>query len=88
LPGDQLEAERRAARLAELAQMGMDEMRALLDELMPSESPTSSGSSANPAQLHVLASALLEQHGLATGATRLLSVMVPVHLRLHLDFEE
>lgn len=36
--------------------------------------------------LHALASALLVQHGLATAMTRLLPVMVPGNLALHLAF--
>jgi signal transduction histidine kinase len=37
--------------------------------------------------LQVLAGALLEQHGLETAVTRLLPVMVPGTLGLHLDFQ-
>jgi two-component system NarL family sensor kinase len=80
---DPLDGERRAARMAELAQMAFAEMRALLHELMPGEAP---GGSRGAAPLYVLAGALLEQYGLATAVTRLLSVMVPGNLALHLDF--
>ncbi len=82
---DPRDGERRAARLGELAQMGFGEMRALLEELTPGE--TSSGNERNPAPLHVLAGALLTQHGLATAVTRLLPLMVPGNLSLHLDFD-
>jgi two-component system, NarL family, sensor kinase len=80
-PGD---GERRAERLGELAQMAFAEMRALLQELTPGEAPAGAARSAAP--LHILAGALLEQHGLATAVTRLLPVMVPGDLSLHLDF--
>ena len=79
---DPLDGERRAARMAELAQMAFGEMRALLREL---ETPAGIPQSAAP--LHVLAGALLEQHGLATAVTRLLPVMVPGNLALRLDVD-
>jgi two-component system, NarL family, sensor kinase len=82
---DPCDGERRAARLAQLAQMAFDEMRALLDELTPGEASASADRSAGP--LQVLAGALLEQHDLATAVTRLLPVMVPGRLALHLDFD-
>jgi signal transduction histidine kinase len=86
---DPVDGEHRATRLAELAQMAFDEMRALLDELIPGGEPStvSSADAANAAPLHVLASALLDWHGLATSVTRLLSMMVPHDLALHLDFD-
>jgi signal transduction histidine kinase len=91
---DPLDGERRAERLGELAQMAFGEMRALLRELMPGdglpdEEPSADGSkdvARSAAQLQVLAGALLEQHGLETAVTRLLPVMVPGNLGLHLDF--
>jgi signal transduction histidine kinase len=82
---DPLDGERRAARLGELAQMAFAEMRALLRELMPGDA--SPGVALSTAPLHVLASALLEQHGLATAVTRLLPMMVPGNLTLQLDFD-
>ena len=82
---DPLDGERRAARMGELAQMAFGEMRALLRELMPGEPPSGIPQSAAP--LHVLAGALLTQHGLATAVTRLLPVMVPGNLALHLDVD-
>jgi signal transduction histidine kinase len=82
---DPLDGERRAARLGELAQMAFAEMRALLRELMPGDA--SPGGALSAAPLHVLASALLDQHGLATAVTRLLPVLVPGNLALHLDFD-
>jgi signal transduction histidine kinase len=91
---DPLDGERRAERLGELAQMAFGEMRALLQELMPGEGLSGEEPSADiskddarsAAQLQVLAGALLEQHGLETAVTRLLPVMVPGNLGLHLDF--
>jgi signal transduction histidine kinase len=93
---DPLDGERRAQRLGELAQMAFGEMRALLRELMPGEGlrdeeppgDASKGVARNAAQLQVLAGALLEQHGLETAVTRLLPVMVPGNLGLHLDFRD
>ena len=82
---DPADGERRATRMAELAQMAFEEMRALLRELMPGEVAVDAGRS--PVTLHVLAGALLEQHGLATAVTRLLPVMVPGRLSLQLDFD-
>jgi len=82
---DPCDGERRAARLGQLAQMAFDEMRALLEELTPGEGSAGADRSAGP--LQVLAGALLEQHGLATAVTRLLPVMVPGRLALHLDFD-
>ena len=80
---DPLDGERRAARMGELAQMAFGEMRALLRELMPGEALPSISQGAAP--LHVLAGALLTQHGLATAVTRMLPVMVPGNLALRLD---
>ena len=54
-------------------------------ELTPGEAPP--GVACSPAPLHVLAGAVLEQHGLATAVTRLLPVMVPGNLSLRLDFD-
>ena len=82
---DPHDGERRAARMGELAQMAFEEMRALLRELMPGEASLDAARNAAPP--HVLAGALLEQHGLATAVTRLLPVMVPGRLSLHLDFD-
>jgi two-component system, NarL family, sensor kinase len=82
---DPRDGERRAERLGELAQMAFAEMRALLQELTPGEAPPGVGF--NPAPPHVLAGAVLTQHGLATAVTRLLPVMVPGNLSLHLDFD-
>ena len=82
---DAADGERRAARMGELAQMAFEEMRALLRELLPGEATFGTAPSAAP--LHVLAGALLEQHGLATAVTRLLPVMVPGNLALRLDFD-
>jgi signal transduction histidine kinase len=82
---DPADGERRAARLGELSQMAFEEMRALLRELMPSDEPVPAALGAAP--LQALAGALLEQHGLATAVTRLLPVMVPGNLALHLDFD-
>jgi len=81
---DPSDGERRAARLGELAQMAFEEMRALLNELMPSDATRVVPSGA---PLHALAGVLLEHHGLATAVTRLLPVMVPDNLALHLDFD-
>jgi signal transduction histidine kinase len=81
-PGD---GERRAERLRELAQMAFDEMRALLRELTPGDAISVLAPSGAP--LQALAGVLLEQHGLATAVTRLLNVMVPGNLALHLDFD-
>jgi signal transduction histidine kinase len=82
---DPADGERRATRMAELAQMAFEEMRALLRELMPGEVSVDAARSA--ATLHVLAGALLEQYGLATAVTRLLPLMVPGRLALQLDFD-
>jgi hypothetical protein len=65
--------------------MAFEEMRALLRELMPCEDPAVATLTAAP--LQALAGALLQQHGLATAVTRLLPVMVPGNLVLHLDFD-
>jgi signal transduction histidine kinase len=93
---DPLDGERLAARLGELAQMAFAEMRALLRELMPGEGLRDEGPSADAStgvapsatQLQVLAGTLLERHGLETAVTRLLPVMVPGNLGLHLDFRD
>jgi signal transduction histidine kinase len=80
---DPLDGERRAARMGELAQMAFGEMRALLRELMPTT--PSAGAVQSATTLHVLAGALLTQHGLATAVTRLLPVLVPGNLTLQFD---
>jgi signal transduction histidine kinase len=81
---DPADGERRAARLGELSQMAFEEMRALLRELTPCDEPSAALGST---PLQALAGVLLEQHGLATAVTRLLPVMVPGNLVLHLDFD-
>jgi signal transduction histidine kinase len=81
---DPADGERRAVRLGELSQMAFEEMRALLRELMPCEDPAAT---LTAAPLQALAGAVLQQHGLATAVTRLLPVMVPGNLVLHLDFD-
>lgn len=82
---DPRDGERRAARMGELAQMAFAEMRALLRELMPGD--TAPGIPQSAAPLHVLAGALLAQHGLTSAVTRLLPVMVPGNLSLHMDVD-
>lgn len=67
------EGERRAARLSELAQLAFAELRGLLRELSPSAAPGRKGSGGTI------------KHGLPVTLQRLLKVMVPAHIRLHLN---
>jgi signal transduction histidine kinase len=86
---EQVDTTGRARRLAELAQMAFAEMRELLRELSPGEASSEeySGGAGDDPPPAALVSALLEQHGLATAVTHLLTMMMPDTVALHLDFE-
>jgi signal transduction histidine kinase len=80
------EGERRARRLAELAQTAFAEMRALLRELRPPHEHAS-GPHVLPQQRDFLGLERLREGGLGAALPRLLDAMIPETLARHYRFE-